>query len=88
MGGYTPPTKGNYSDDNAPWMQQKQETEQVVLQHPGSTPWYFAQDFSWWWTGVFVPIVIAWIVNRAIKQHNKKKKHDDDDVGGGTFSAD
>ena len=69
--GYDPgPLKGSYADDNAPWVQQ-QETEQVVL-HPGSTPWYFGQDFSWWWTGVFVPIVIAWIVNRAIKSRNKK----------------
>ena len=68
MGGFTPPNKGNYNDDNAPWIQHTQETEQAILQHPNTTPWYFAQDFQWWWTGVFVPIIIAVIVNRAIKK--------------------
>jgi len=51
---------------------QEQQTEQIILQHPSEVPWYFAQDFQWWWTGVFVPIIIAVIVNRAIKRRNHK----------------
>ena len=28
---------------------------------------------EWWWTGIFVPVVIAWIVHRRYK-----RKHDGD----------
>jgi len=38
----------------------KQETVQNI-NHPNDDIFYAPQ---WWWTGVFVPIVIAWIVNR------------------------
>ena len=65
---------GQYADDNAPWIQQTQETEQIVL-HPGSTPWYFAEDFSWWWTGFALPIILAWIVNRSIKHKRNNNKN-------------
>ena len=47
---------------------------------PEPTVWetMFSADFQWFWTLVFVPIVIAWITQRKIMKNKTKKKEEDD----------
>lgn len=64
--------KKHYKPDYEPH-QQIQTLEEV------SEPTFFEEEFEdgflsapqWWWTGVFVPIIVAWMFNR---HHNKKPK--------------
>lgn len=52
------------------------EQHQQIIPILNEIPWYFAQEFHWMWTGVFVPIVIAiliYVVNKIMK---RKKKND------------
>ncbi len=51
----------------------KQESIQE-LDHPGTFHDVFYVP-QWWWTGVFVPIVIAWIINRKIKANRNNNKN-------------
>jgi len=61
--GYDP---GQYE----PQPQQQVEVIQAepVFYEEEDVPYWLHEDFSWWWTGVFVPIVIALIIHRQIKK--------------------
>jgi len=58
-----------YEPEETYYGKEQHQQEQIILQHgQPEIPWYFGQDFQWWWTGVFVPIILAIVINKTMKK--------------------